>query len=171
MSKAIITDVQKCLACRSCELACALAHCQSQILEESLRESPQPQPRVTVEACGKFAVPIQCRHCQDAPCMAVCPTAAIQRHSESDPVLISRDKCIGCGYCIEACPFGAMEVTNDGKAVVKCDLCIERTQVGQPPACVTACPTGAIKFKDVSNISADRRKITAAMISESLDNE
>lgn len=171
MSKAIVTDVQKCLACRSCELACALAHSQTNNLEESLSESPRPQPRVTVEACGKFAVPIQCRHCQDAPCMAVCPTAAIHRHTDSDPVLVTKIKCIGCGYCVEACPFGAMDITNDHKAVVKCDLCIERTEQGQPPACVTSCPTGAIQFKDLDNVSADRRKITAAMISESIENE
>lgn len=64
-----------------------------------------------------------------------------------------------------------MDITNDGKAVVKCDLCIERTQAGELPACVTACPSGAIKFIDLTNVSADRRKITAAMVSESIDNE
>ncbi|MHC4498181.1 MAG: 4Fe-4S dicluster domain-containing protein [Planctomycetota bacterium] len=161
MSRTIAVNIEKCLACRSCELACALVHSESKVLEEAVSESPKPQRRVTVEASGGFAVPIQCRHCEDAPCITVCPTGAIHRHQAADPVLIDKEECIGCKFCLTVCPFGVIDVTRDGKAVVKCDLCIERTKAGQEPACVQACPTGALKLTDEKELAADKRKRTA----------
>lgn len=116
---------------------------------------------VTVEAAGEFGVPIQCRHCEDAPCITVCPTAAIHRHQVNDPVLIDKERCIGCKFCLMVCPFGVIDVSRDGKAVVKCDLCIARTEAGQEPACVEACPTGALKIVSVKELAATRRKLAA----------
>lgn len=161
MAKAITVNIEKCLACKSCEIACALAHSKCKVLEEAATESPKPQRRVTVEAVGEFAVPIQCRHCEDAPCITVCPTAAIHRHAANDPVLIDRDKCIGCKFCLMVCPFGVIELLRDGKAVVKCDLCIERTKTGQEPACVEACPTKALKLADEEELAAGKRRRAA----------
>lgn len=130
-------------------------------MEEAVGESPKPQHRVTVEAAEGFAVPIQCRHCEDAPCITVCPTAAIHRHKPSEPVLIDKEKCIGCKYCLTACPFGVIDITRDGRAVVKCDFCIERTKAGQQPACVEACPTKALSLVDEKEIAAGKRRRTA----------
>jgi carbon-monoxide dehydrogenase iron sulfur subunit len=76
-------------------------------------------------------------------------------------VLIDKEECIGCKFCLTVCPFGVIDVTRDGKAVVKCDLCIERTKAGQEPACVQACPTGALKLTDEKELAADKRKRTA----------
>ncbi|MHC4240075.1 MAG: 4Fe-4S dicluster domain-containing protein [Planctomycetota bacterium] len=170
MSKNIAVNIEKCLACRSCEIACALVHSESKVLEEAVNESPRPQRRVTVESAEGFA---QCRHCEDAPCITVCPTGAIHRHQASDPVLIDKGKCIGCRFCLMVCPFGVIDVTRDGKAVVKCDLCIERTKAGQEPACVAACPTGALELADERELAADKRKRTARglAIATQQDNE
>jgi carbon-monoxide dehydrogenase iron sulfur subunit len=142
-------------------MACALVHSKSKVLEEAVAESPRPQRTVTVEAAGDFAVPIQCRHCEDAPCITVCPTAAIHRHQADDPVLIDKEKCIGCMFCLTVCPFGVIDITRDGKAVVKCDLCMERTKAGQEPACVEACPTRALELVDEKKLTAGKRKRTA----------
>jgi carbon-monoxide dehydrogenase iron sulfur subunit len=161
MGKSIAVNIEKCLACRSCEIACALAHSESKVLEEAVNESPKPQRRVTVEYAESFAVPIQCRHCEDAPCITVCPTGAIHRHQANDPVLIDKEKCIGCRFCLMVCPFGVIDVTRDGKAVVKCDLCIERTRAGQEPACIAACPTRALELAEEGELAADKRKRTA----------
>jgi len=161
MQKTITVNIEKCLACRSCEIACALAHSESKVLQEAVNESPRPQRRVTVETAEGFAVPIQCRHCADAPCVTVCPTGAIHRHKPEDPVLIDKEKCIGCKFCLIACPFGVIDITRDGKAVVKCDLCIERTKAGEEPACVQACPTGALKLADEEQLAAEKRARTA----------
>ena len=131
MNKAIVVNIEKCLACKSCELACALVHSKSKVFEEAVTESPAPQSMVAVEPAGEFGIPMQCRHCTDAPCVSICPTAAMHRHEVNSPVLIDKDKCIGCRDCIMVCPFGVIDISRDGRAVVKCDLCIERTKAGE----------------------------------------
>lgn len=161
MDKAIVVNIEKCLACKSCEIACALVHSKSKVLEEAIAESPRPQRMVTVEPADEFAVPIQCRHCEDAPCVTVCPTAAIHRHEVNGPVLIDKDMCIGCRFCLMVCPFGVINISRDGKAVVKCDLCIERTAAGEEPACVEACPTGALQFCELTELLVKRRREAA----------
>jgi len=161
MGKVIMVTVEKCLACKSCEIACALAHSKSEVLEEAITEQPKPQKRVTVEAVGEFGVPMQCRHCEDAPCIAVCPTGAIHRPQADGPVLIKQDRCIGCKFCLMICPFGVISVSDDGKAMVKCDLCIERTKTGEEPACVEACPTKALRLVDERDLAADKRQQAA----------
>lgn len=161
MGKTIVVNVEKCLACKSCEIACALAHSKSKVLEEAVAESPKPQQMVTVEAAGEYGVPIQCRHCENAPCIPVCPTKAIHRPSPDGPVLIDKDRCIGCKFCLMVCPFGVINISAGGTAVLKCDLCIERTRMGEQPACVEACPTKALKLVDVKEWSANKRKLAA----------
>jgi carbon-monoxide dehydrogenase iron sulfur subunit len=161
MGKTIVVNIQKCLACRSCEMACALAHSESKVLYEALQESPKPQHRISVQQAGEFAVPLQCRHCENAPCIAVCPTKAINRPNPDGPVLIDQDRCIGCRFCITVCPFGVININAEGTAVLKCDLCIERTKTGQQPACVEACPTKALKLADEEELAVDRRKFAA----------
>lgn len=161
MGKAIMVNIEKCLACKSCEIACAVAHSKSRVLEEAIAERPTPQKRVTIEAAGELSVPLQCRHCEDAPCITVCPTVAIHRHEADGPVLIEQDRCIGCKFCLMVCPFGVIDVSTDGKVAVKCDLCIERTKAGQEPACVEACPTGALKLVDEKELAAQKRRLAA----------
>ncbi len=160
-NKGIIVDIEKCLACKSCEIACAVAHSKSKVLQEAIQELPQPQRRVTVLAAGEFAVPLQCRHCEDAPCITVCPTAAIHRQETEGPVLIEQDKCIGCKYCLVVCPFGVIELSRDGKVMVKCDLCFERAKAGQVPACVEACPTKALQLGSEKDLAAGKRQRAA----------
>ncbi len=161
MGKTIIINIEKCLACKSCEIACALAHSKAKVLEEAVTESPRPQKRVTVEAAGEFGVPMQCRHCEDAPCIIVCPTKAIHRQHAEGPVLIDQDLCIGCKFCLVVCPFGVIDLSSDGKVMVKCDLCFERAKQGQEPACVEACPTKALKFADERELVNSKRQKAA----------
>lgn len=168
MNKTIVVNIKKCLACKSCELACALVHSKSKVLEEALTESPAPKSRVAVEPAGEFGIPMQCRHCEDAPCVTVCPTAAIHRDGVNSPVLIDKNRCIGCKDCIMVCPFGAIDVTGDGKAVVKCDLCIERTKAGEDPACVESCPTGTLEYCELNEHLIERRRAVAAQALEAL---
>jgi carbon-monoxide dehydrogenase iron sulfur subunit len=161
MDKTLIVDIRKCLACKSCEIACAVEHSRSKTLEGALAESPRPQKMVEVEAAGEFAVPIQCRHCEDAPCIPVCPTAAINRRDENGPVIIEQDRCIGCKFCLIVCPFGVIDMSRNGRAAIKCDLCLGRAAEGLEPACVESCPTRALKLSDVKQFAAERRKETA----------
>ena len=98
-----------------------------------------------------------CKHCVRAPCLEVCPTGAIIR-TEFDSVFIQQDVCNGCRACVSACPFGVVDMGDDGKAH-KCTLCYDRLQHGQEPACAQACPTDSIRFGDVDELMtyADQR--------------
>jgi len=161
MSKIIACRIEHCLGCRSCEIACALAHSESKDLRGAVKEHPLPQRRVTVETAGAYGLPLQCRHCEDAPCMMICPSEAIQRKGKEGLVLIAQDRCIGCKLCVVVCPFGVIRLSRDGKAVVKCDQCIERTEAGDEPACVTACPTKALMFVEIEEFVGQVRKDAA----------
>jgi len=158
MDKVIVVDECRCLACRQCMLSCAMAHSDARTLAEAVHSDAPPQPRVHVEPAGAGAMPVQCYHCEDAPCISVCPTGAIDRLSDNAPVLLDPDKCIGCRFCLLICPFGAIDLSCDGKAMVKCDQCIERTSAGESPACVAGCPTGAMQFVELDEYLRQRRR-------------
>ncbi len=94
-----------------------------------------------------------CKHCHNAPCLEACPTGAIFR-TEFDTVVVQQDICNGCGYCVPACPFGVVAVSeNDGKAH-KCTLCYDRLKGGLEPACSKACPTDSIQFGELADLHA-----------------
>ncbi len=153
----IVVNIPRCAGCHSCEIACAVEHSRSKTLYGAISEKPRPQKRVFVEAYGKSNLPLQCRHCEDAPCVRVCPTNAIYK-TEEEPVLIDQPRCIGCKWCVLACPFGVITMSPDERAIVKCDLCSERAVSGKQPACVEGCPTGALKLATVEETAHARRR-------------
>jgi Fe-S-cluster-containing dehydrogenase component len=99
--------------------------------------------------------PKSCLHCEDPPCVPVCPTGASYKREEDGIVLVDYDKCIGCKYCSWACPYGAREFDPVGKVMTKCTLCVDRIysetlpEAERKPSCVLACPAGARLFGDV----------------------
>jgi len=158
MAKTIVVNIEKCLACKSCELACALVHSKSKVLEDAVAESPKPQRMVAVEPAGEYGVPIQCRHCEAAPCIEICPTGAIRRQSQGGPIVVLQDMCIGCKLCMLICPFGVLRIGAEGRAIIKCDMCTERLEAGQEPACVEACPTKALKLVLLDDLTKSKRR-------------
>jgi len=166
----IVCQVERCLACHSCELACALVHSGSKDLRAAVEEDPKPRKRVTVEAAGDHALPLQCRHCENAPCVMICPTEAVRRKTDAGPVLIDSDRCIGCKLCMIVCPFGVVDLAPGGKAVIKCDQCAERVEAGELPACVAACATHALQFVDVEQYTRRKRKGAAQRIAAEAEN-
>jgi len=168
MGKVILVHERRCLACKSCTIACAMAHSEAETLVEALAADSPPRARVHVEPLADHGVPLQCRHCDDAPCVAICPTGALGRTGPEQPVLLDKTLCIGCGFCLVACPFGVIERAPDGKAMIKCDLCFERTRAGQEPACVAACPTGALEFVEIDEALRRRRRQAVRRLAESL---
>ena len=151
-------DVSRCVSCRTCELECAIAHSKAKNLFGVVQDGEKVQRRVVVEGVGPLSLPLQCRHCEDAPCIAVCPTKAMHRFGAGFPVLVENKLCIGCRACIDVCPFGVIFVGREGAAVVKCDLCIQRLAQGQLPACAAGCPTKAITFVTPEEVAAATRR-------------
>jgi Fe-S-cluster-containing dehydrogenase component len=111
--------------------------------------------------------PKSCLHCEDPPCVPVCPTGASYKRAEDGIVLVDYDKCIGCKYCSWACPYGARELDEQRKVMTKCTLCVDRvTDTALPlaerkPACVLACPPGARIFGDIHDPASDASKAIA----------
>lgn len=109
--------------------------------------------------------PKSCLHCDDAPCVTVCPTGASYKREEDGIVLVNGDTCIGCKLCSWACPYGAREFDDDAGVMKKCTLCIDRIYnenlpvESRVPACVATCPSGARHFGDLGDPSSDVSKL------------
>jgi carbon-monoxide dehydrogenase iron sulfur subunit len=158
MKGILVVKAHRCMGCKSCEMGCAVVHSKSGDLYEAITEYPAPTSRVRVKGGNGFAVPLQCRQCEDAPCVAVCPTKALHRGNQDSPVAIDQDMCIGCQWCVLACPFGVINLDSKSRTIIKCDQCTERLELGQLPACVVSCPTGALEFKRMEDVIAEKRE-------------
>lgn len=112
--------------------------------------------------------PKSCLHCDDAPCVTVCPTGASYKREEDGIVLVNEDICIGCKLCSWACPYGAREFDENEGVMKKCTLCVDKIynenlpEESRVPACVSTCPTGARSFGDLNDPNSDVSKLTAA---------
>ncbi len=164
MAKEIFTVIEQCVACKSCEIACAVEHSASKTLLGALFESPRSQPRVQVENAVAFSYPSRCMHCEEAACMIACPTGAMQRNPVTDSVFVEQDRCIGCWMCVMVCPFGAVTADSAGKTAHKCDLCPDRVETGGVPACVEACPTRALIFATPQEMATRQREPAAHQV-------
>lgn len=147
----ILVDPERCMGCRSCEIACAVEHSESKSIYGAPFERPLPIPRVRILVVPPYNVPMRCQHCKEPPCMAVCPTKAIDKTPEGF-VVLNPERCIGCLMCALACPFGHPKYSAELRVVVKCDFCVDRLRRGLEPACVEACPTGALRFGTVEEL-------------------
>jgi Fe-S-cluster-containing dehydrogenase component len=101
--------------------------------------------------------PTVCMHCTDPSCAAVCPTDAIKVDAEGVVLSALAERCIGCGNCALACPFGVPIVDEPRALMRKCDLCYDRTSVGQRPMCATVCPSGALFYGTEEEVADLRR--------------
>lgn len=161
MAKKILADITRCVGCRSCEAACAVAHSEALSLAGALVEGVKS--RVLVVNAEGSGVPVQCRHCAEAPCVAVCPKSALTQEGPGEPVLPHPELCTACRSCVTVCPFGAVRLGGaEGKTLIKCDVCLDRLEAGQEPACVEACPTGALVFADAEGCVAEAYAETEA---------
>lgn len=175
-ANAILIDIARCLGCRSCEAACKAYHRfppgEARDLSPTawtyvhLRPLSQPVPHLTMgEAMGgQRAYKVQCMHCLAPACASACPVGAL-RKTASGPVVYDPGRCIGCRYCMIACPFQIPRYEWDKPlpVIAKCNLCAERLAQGRKPACVEACPAEALLFGPRQAVLAEAaRRIAAA---------
>ena len=163
MAKVIVVDAKRCYACLGCVVECAYRRAGAGP-DVSLTSGVLSHAGCDVVAVGTDPVPLVCNHCEDAPCMTVCPSGALHRESEEGPVLLDAELCIGCRACVMACPFGMIRLRAGGTSPAKCDLCVDRAAQGLLPACVEACPTGALELKELDEVIAEARRRAAALL-------
>jgi formate dehydrogenase iron-sulfur subunit len=175
MAKGFYTDTTLCIGCKACQVAChqwnqlpAEGGGQTELSGDSYDNTQRlsalnwrhvrfieqiPEDRSQkgfLDGSRWLMMSDVCKHCVKAGCLEVCPTGAIIR-TEFDSVFIQQDVCNGCRACISACPFGVVDIGDDGKAH-KCTLCYDRLQHGMEPACAQACPTDSIRFGEVDEM-------------------
>ena len=164
--QAVYVNPERCIGCRQCEFACAVAHSASLDEWTAFGEVPTPRTRVHVAAgpAQGTSYAVLCRHCDPAPCMAVCPTGAIGRDPETGLVLVDESRCIGCAMCAVVCPFDVLTFhplaggpRPDVAVAVKCDGCIDRRRRDEEPACSEACKVEALVFGEVDELVAAGR--------------
>jgi len=138
--KKLYYDVKKCLGCKSCEIACAVTHSVTQDLLKEIKEEAKSLPRKKVYSSRDKNYPVSCRHCKEPKCVDACMAAALSYDKGKETVLYDQERCVGCWMCVMSCPYGAVRPNTKSKIVVRCDKCKDKDE----PACVKACPTGAI---------------------------
>ncbi|MDR0587891.1 MAG: formate dehydrogenase subunit beta [Burkholderiales bacterium] len=167
-----LIDVSICIGCKACQVACSE---WNDLREEvgvnvgkidnplNLSENTWTVMRYNeIEENGKLQWLIRkdgCMHCADPGCLKACPSpGAVVKHANGIVDFVS-EHCIGCGYCVTGCPFNVPRISSKDKHAYKCTLCVDRVSVGQEPACVKTCPTGAIRFgtkEDMKHVAEGR---------------
>jgi formate dehydrogenase iron-sulfur subunit len=154
-SKALLIDITKCVGCMQCSAACKEGHKQP--------GDPEPTLSATaftaVEPRGEKFVRRMCLHCEDPSCASVCPVGGITKTAQG-AVRYDGSKCIGCRYCMLACPFSVpkYEWTKLAPYLTKCDMCAERVLAGGQTLCSEACPTGATSFGSREDLLMEAHK-------------
>ena len=166
MRLGLVIDLDVCVGCHACAIACKEWNASGTIGPLSDYQPYGAEPsgvwfnRIRHYEMDEYPnnktvnFPMSCMHCEDADCVTVCPTGASYKRAEDGIVLIDQDKCMGCNYCSWACPYGARELDRSSGTMKKCTLCVDRIYDQQlpveerQPSCVLTCPAHARMFGD-----------------------
>lgn len=146
--KFVSADPDKCVGCQVCEYICSLTK------EKAFNPLKSRVRVVRIDQLVNLAV--MCRLCENPPCVAACPRNALTQSEETGIISVDKDKCNGCGWCIEACDYGAIMLHPDAKIVYVCDLCKEKGE----PQCIKWCPEEALELV-TSDVLAQKARMTA----------
>lgn len=157
----VFVNVEKCIGCRHCELACARVHARDKKPFSGLTDLPKPRIKVGT-GVDFIPFPNRCRHCDPAPCLQICPSGAIYKDEGTGAVLINENRCISCAMCAMVCPFNAISFYPasgmDHEVAYKCDNCIDCQKKDKIPACVDACKTNALVFGEINGILDEKEQ-------------
>ena len=176
----IFPDVEACIDCGGCVVTCKrtwdIPRDEQRISISTMLEGQMGPEGLNASSAvalnqgqspGETAIPMQCYHCEEAPCVSVCPTDSLIK-KENEFVSVRDDLCIGCQYCLSACPFGAPQFPDSnsttaqlfgtGGTMDKCTMCEERQDIGKGPACAEECATDALLVGDAGQIANELDK-------------
>jgi len=150
---AFVIDVSRCIDCRACLVACSVEN-----------NVPDEHTRIWVNDIGiqgsfpkltRSFVPYNCMHCENPPCIEVCVSGATYKDPLSGLVLIDQKACIGCGFCVDACPYKVRYLDEHRGVVDKCNACAQRLAINQAPACVATCLGHSRMFGDLNDPNSE----------------
>ena len=157
---ALVIDLDACVGCHACATVCKQ--------ENNVELGSFWSNVLDIGPTGKFPdvemyfLPVLCQQCDDPVCVAGCPTGASYKRKDGI-VLVDKDRCIGCQYCVMACPYGVRCYNHEAGVVEKCTLCAHRVDAEEKPACVNTCPAKARTFGDLDDPNSEvSRKIRTA---------
>ena len=167
-----LIDVSTCIGCKACQVACSEWNDIREEVGHNIGVYDNPTDLsadawtvmrfAEEESNGKLEWLIRkdgCMHCADPGCLKACPSPGAIIQYSNGIVDFHQENCIGCGYCISGCPFNVPRISKKDNKAYKCTMCSDRVSVGQEPACVKTCPTGAIQFgskEDMKDVAATR---------------
>ena len=158
----MLVDVRRCIGCQACTMACIQ---ENAVPEGSFRTVVSTYSVTLTDAgqpAGTYVLPRLCNHCDEPPCVPVCPVSATFKRADG-MVLVDADRCVGCAYCVQACPYDARFINHDTNTADKCTFCTHRVDAGLLPACVETCVGGARIFGDLNDPQGElRRRLDAA---------
>ena len=189
----MLIDTTRCTGCDTCVLACKGENNLPNDLwwnrVETVGGPHADTPTGVFPDVSMSFLTVACQHCEEPPCVPVCPTGATFKREEDGVVVVNYSECIGCGACIQACPYDSVRVRSPEKlkfsvpfpvghrnaqpihpgTVSKCNFCVQRLDEGREPACIEVCPMRARTFGDlndpeseVSQLLAERKSFTLA---------
>ena len=145
----MLVDIRKCIGCQACTVSCSvenqppIGQFRTTVLQYEIDKPDGSMPAMV-------SLPRLCNHCEEPPCVPVCPVqATFQR--EDGIVLVDNERCVGCGYCVQACPYDARFINHETQTADKCTFCEHRLEVGLLPACVESCVGGARVIGDLND--------------------
>jgi len=153
-------NADRCIACHACESACSE---KNDLPAHIAFRSVGYVEGGTWPAYTRLNISMACNHCDDPVCLKGCPTRAYTKFAEYGAVLQDPDICFGCGYCTWVCPYNAPQLDPVAGHVSKCNMCVDRLEVGLKPACVSACLAGALDFGVVETAPAGRDQLETAI--------
>ncbi len=152
-----VLESDSCIGCHACTVACKSEHDVPIGVNRTWLKYVETG---SFPNTGRSFTVMRCNHCDDAPCMKICPTSALHR-TGNGVVDFDDDICIGCKACMNACPYDAIYINPDTNVANKCNFCNHRVEVGLEPACVVVCPTHAIISGDLDDPNSEISKIVA----------
>lgn len=153
-----LIDLRKCIGCRTCQVACKA---ENDVPLGVYRTWVKEVEKGTYPKVRRHFIPVVCNQCVESACTTVCPVVATY-NLPNGIVYIDPHRCIGCGYCMAACPYAVRYIHPTRRVAEKCDWCWPRVREGYgPPACASSCPTGAMVFGDTADPDSAISKLLA----------
>ncbi|AUL98765.1 sulfate reduction electron transfer complex DsrMKJOP subunit DsrO [Pseudothauera hydrothermalis] len=159
---AMLVDVRKCIGCQACTVSCIQENAVPEGSFRTVVSTYSVKLSDAVQPAGTYVLPRLCNHCDEPPCIPVCPVGATKKRADGI-VIVDGERCVGCAYCVQACPYDARFINHESNTADKCTFCAHRVDAGLLPACVETCVGGARIFGDLNDPDGElRRRLDAA---------